>query len=134
MTNDTKACNRCGQVRQLDGFHKQHTRPDGRRSICKECLSAQARPYLLSKRFGLSESDFSALLASQGNGCALCGVAKPGGRWENFHVDHCHETGKVRGILCYRCNVAIGQLGDNEAGMARALAYITGTKIEAATA
>lgn len=128
MTKDTKACNRCGVVRSMHEFHKQHTRLDGRRSICKECLAEQSRPYLLAKRFGINETEFAEMLASQCGGCALCGSQSPGGRWENFHVDHCHETGRVRGILCYGCNVALGRLGDNEAGLKRALAYVVGVK------
>lgn len=125
MSNDTKTCNGCSTDRPLDGFHKQHTSPDGRRSLCKECLAEKSRVYLLNKRFDISPEEYAALLHSQGGVCALCRTEKPGGRWANFHVDHCHETGRVRGVLCHGCNVALGQLGDDAQGLSRALAYVT---------
>lgn len=40
-------------------------------------------------------------------------------------VDHCHDTGRVRGMLCHGCNTALGKLGDNVAGLRRALEYLT---------
>lgn len=61
--------------------------------------------------------DFERKLASQGGGCAICGTTTA--RVDN--VDHDHATGKVRGILCFRCNAAIGQL-DDDPRRARALA------------
>lgn len=70
--------------------------------------------------YGLSDSDFRALESRQKGVCALCGK-KP----KKFHVDHDHATGKIRGLLCIGCNTGLGQLGDNEAGLRRALTYIT---------
>lgn len=124
MNEPTKICNGCFEDTPISGFHRQHTRPDGRRSLCKRCLAAKSRPYLLAKRFGMSVGDFDAMLASQGGGCAICGADKPGGNGQNFHVDHCHATGRVRGILCYGCNVSLGRFGDDVAGLRRALDYL----------
>lgn len=72
----------------------------------------------LKRNYGLTLEQFDALLASQGGGCAICG--KPG----VDHVDHDHETGRVRGILCFRCNVALGQLDDDEERVLAAAAYL----------
>lgn len=66
----------------------------------------------LKQRYGLSELDYDRLLASQSGRCAICKSEEPGGRWDRFAVDHCHETGVVRGLLCIRCNRLLGRLGD----------------------
>ncbi len=72
----------------------------------------------LKRKYGITPEDFHALLASQGGGCAICG--KP----DVDHVDHDHVTGRVRGILCFRCNVAIGQMDDDCDRLAAAMAYL----------
>jgi hypothetical protein len=61
----------------------------------------------LKRNYGLTLEAFDALLAAQGGGCAICG------RTDADNVDHHHETGRVRGILCFPCNVAVGLLHDN---------------------
>jgi hypothetical protein len=48
------------------------------------------------------------MLKDQGNKCAICGSLSPGKKETSFHVDHDHETGKVRGLLCELCNVGLG--------------------------
>ena len=73
----------------------------------------------------MSAEQFDALLAAQGGRCALCQRFEPGGRWGRFHVDHCHQTGQIRGILCHGCNVALGALGDDIEGLTRALRYVS---------
>jgi len=55
--------------------------------------------------------------------CEICGNAE-----EGLCVDHCHETGQIRGVLCRRCNRAIGQLGDNLEAVRKAVAYLERTK------
>jgi len=124
MTNDTKNCNGCKTDLALTAFNKQHTSKDGHRSICKSCLAVKARPYLLQKRFGITQERYEEMLKEQGLGCALCSSKNPGGRWSVFAVDHCHDTGRVRGLLCYGCNLALGILGDTEAGLSKALDYV----------
>ena len=52
------------------------------------------------------------MLVAQGGRCAACGTREPGTK-KGWHVDHCHETGAVRGILCHHCNVGIGKAKDN---------------------
>lgn len=65
----------------------------------------------LRRLYGLAPGDFEAMLAAQGGGCAVCGSPDWGGRGPV--VDHDHSLGDVRGILCQRCNVAAGMLGDD---------------------
>lgn len=56
------------------------------------------------KALGFTLTDYSAMLAAQGGGCAICG-APP--KLRRLHVDHDHKTNRVRGLLCYRCNKAL---------------------------
>lgn len=72
------------------------------------------------KAYGLSDEDFAAMLAAQGGACAICQriTDRP------LHVDHDHETGRVRGLLCYSCNAALGSFGDSPARLLSALAYL----------
>jgi hypothetical protein len=67
------------------------------------------------QRYGLTPESYVALLQKQGCRCAICGADKPGNGVgdKNFDVDHCHETGKVRGLLCRKCNVTAGVLEKN---------------------
>lgn len=71
--------------------------------------------------YGITPEDYDRMLAEQGGCCAVCGSDKPGGkppRDVRFHVDHCHVTGKARGLLCVSCNVHIGWLERKQAAVA----------------
>jgi len=83
--------------------------------------TADRRSHLRNK-FGLTLEDYDRMLADQDGGCAVCG--DPPGT-SALHVDHCHESGRVRGLLCFRCNSAIGNLRDDPDIVASALAYLT---------
>jgi hypothetical protein len=72
----------------------------------------------LKRKYGLTLDAFEALLASQGGGCAICG------RIDADNVDHDHVTGRVRGILCFKCNVAIGLLDEDWSRANSASAYL----------
>lgn len=74
------------------------------------------------RKYGLTPVDYAALLAAQGGVCALCGSTQ--GR--RLVVDHCHETGRVRGLLCTACNGALGKLGDTPEALLRVVAYLRG--------
>jgi hypothetical protein len=69
--------------------------------------------------------DFDAMLAAQGGGCAICKIThaarKRSGR---LSIDHCHTTGRVRGLLCHRCNSLLGHAKDNVETLRRAIAYL----------
>jgi len=77
----------------------------------------------LKRKFGLTIEGYNALLGSQGGRCAVCG-REPGR--SNLHVDHDHNTGKIRGLLCFRCNGGLGQFKEKPARLLRAADYLTG--------
>jgi hypothetical protein len=77
----------------------------------------------LRRTFGITLEDFDAMLAAQGGGCAICGRPAPEG--SSLHVDHDHETGVVRGLLCFTCNGALGMLTENDEFLTRAADYVT---------
>lgn len=70
------------------------------------------------RRYGLSKEVYDAMLAACGGRCGACAKVK------KLSVDHCHVTGKVRGLLCIRCNAALAAFGDCSAGLRRAYEYL----------
>lgn len=78
----------------------------------------------LRAKYGISLDEYEQLLARQGGDCALCGLPEEENRHGVLWVDHDHETGEIRGLLCLWCNTAIGQLGDSAEGLERALEYL----------
>lgn len=68
------------------------------------------RRYGLKRRYNTTPEAIDAMLEAQGGGCAICGGEATGKGW---HVDHDHDTGEVRGILCFGCNVGLGNFNDN---------------------
>lgn len=76
------------------------------------------RTYAL-KQYGLTLEDFDKMVAEQGGACAICGTVP-----EQLCVDHCHEKGVVRGLLCSECNAGLGKLGDTIGALERAVAYL----------
>ena len=100
--------------------------------VCPACRidprsseSAKARERRRTlRRYGITEQVWDHMLARQGGRCAVCRTDTPGGRGESWHIDHDHVTGQVRGLLCQRCNVAIGMLEDSPDLIRAALRYV----------
>jgi hypothetical protein len=112
-----KRCPDCDQVLPLDQFPLNKRAASGRAAYCKPChndrgkrtvsrLYGSTRHYHLMRRYGIGAAEVDAMVEAQGGLCAICG--------ENpaEHVDHCHDTGAVRGILCFNCNGMLGQARD----------------------
>lgn len=128
----TKVCPKCHKDKDLEdwlgGGSGDHCRACARKLKNAEYKSSgkkrtDAWRSRLSRAYGMTPEQYSELLRSQGGGCAICGacVDKTG---RALAVDHCHETGKVRGILCGQCNTGVGNLGDNPSLLRRAAAYV----------
>lgn len=76
----------------------------------------------LKRRFGITQADYEAMLEVQGGGCGICGNLPKEG--VALHVDHDHETGEVRGLLCVSCNNGLGQFRENPALLRIAAEYL----------
>lgn len=82
------------------------------------------RRTLLKKLYGMTMDQYAEMEESQNHQCKICGTKAPGRGYRHFFIDHCHKTGKVRGLLCTHCNLAIGQLADDVDRIRRAADYI----------
>lgn len=125
-----RKCTCCGETKPLDAFPPNKGMILGVGSNCRVCANAITRKWQrvnrghiqdlrLQRVFGITLDVYNLLLERQGGVCAICGAAKRGDR--NLVVDHDHDTGSVRGLLCGRCNMGIGLL-DNSVEHLRAAA------------
>jgi hypothetical protein len=101
-----------------------------RRRAYYEANKEHLRARRQQRCYGLTRADYEALLAAQGGVCPLCGKRSE----KTLCVDHCHETGTIRGLLCRQCNFALGCFTDSQAAMMAALAYLGGSKNDRAGA
>jgi len=77
----------------------------------------------LKRNYGISIEDFDAMYEEQEGKCKICGSEKPKGRG-GFHVDHCHQSGAVRGLLCTSCNMMLGLASDDIGTLRNAIRYL----------
>lgn len=126
-----KTCRSCSVVKPVAEFHICSTGSDGLQSRCKACANATTdadRDRKLRAKYGIGIADYDAMLAAQGGRCRICGTTDPKTkRGEYFAVDHCHATGKVRGLLCVPCNLLIGYAQDDPERLRSAIQYLTGS-------
>lgn len=130
-----KRCYSCQETKPLDEFHRNSGKADGHTSVCKPCACARTRRWHaetyvpgsrktraaeLLKKYGLTIEAYDALLVKQGGTCGICGAVTE----KNLHVDHCHATGAVRGLLCPNCNKALGLMADDPKRLRSAAAYL----------
>ncbi len=88
-----------------------------------EAVKTSRRKHLLRKLYGLAPEQVNQILLDQGGKCAICATQSSGKR--GWHVDHCHDTQKVRGILCSNCNLALGHMKDSPAILRSAIRYLS---------
>lgn len=87
--------------------------------------SPQTRLAHILRQYGITIADFERMRQEQGGCCAVCGRSDSADkRGYRLHVDHCHATGKVRGLLCSNCNLGIGKFGDKPELLDAALQYV----------
>lgn len=93
----------------------------------KERILNWSRKHAFRTKYGLTLEEHAAMIAQQDGKCLICGEEPDptlGKKKKGLHVDHCHESGKVRGLLCHNCNCAIGLLKDDPQRIRRLLEYI----------
>ena len=129
-----RLCKKCGHEKPLAAFNLN--RKHWHRWSCKECDKAAARASTkkyatkpgnrfrnhLKTRYGITPAQYEALLVTQDGVCAICQNPPITKR---LAVDHCHETGRVRGLLCNPCNRGIGYLKDSTKLAQRAAEYLS---------
>jgi hypothetical protein len=92
--------------------------------MTKEQRATRLRVWQLANKFQLKPADYIGLLRHQQGRCAICGHEGLDKRGRRLAVDHCHATGKVRGLLCSRCNTALGMIGDTLDAAMKFVRYI----------
>lgn len=127
------------RLRQCKACHTREGMERRRSRYTPEQLRAAQREYnarrdpmdrwnnYLRSRYGLTVEGYHALLEAQNHACAICETPLAELTYENrraLHVDHCHDTGRVRGLLCNACNRSIGGLRDDPALLRRAADYL----------
>ena len=141
-----KTCTVCKTEKPLDNFWLDRRCKNGLMARCKSCNTEQARVYRaarperekaiyartktktrerhLVRKYGVNLTDYAAMLSAQGGKCAICRASEEDQFKNVFHVDHCHATGKVRGLLCRGCNHMLGVVGDDPEILLRAVKYL----------
>ncbi len=139
-----KTCTVCGQSKELSEFYNYKANKDGKMYRCKSCDNEARKKWMsanpersqesqrgrnLKHKYGISLDQYSQMLVKQGGCCGICGVEENKALYGlnkslNFAVDHCHTTGKVRGLLCNQCNRALGMFYDDKDIVKKALDYL----------
>lgn len=119
-----KTCKDCLQRKPLEDFTSG-------KAVCKACrnakpqtrTSAQNWKHGIKRRYGITPADYDALLEKQGGVCAIC-ESPSCATGRRLAVDHDHNTGHVRGLLCAACNLLLGKARDDIALLTRSIAYL----------
>lgn len=121
-----KRCPSCEDIKPGHDFHRNRSSPDGLHWVCRSCngggpYSRQAEQRRRFRRYAISPEEVATLLEVQDRACAICGDPFDGA---SFHIDHCHVTDEVRGLLCSNCNTGLGLLGDDQHRLTAAIRYL----------
>ncbi len=120
LPKSMKRCSKCKIIKDKKLFGidtKGYTR-----SKCKPCEKIRARKNHLKRTYGITLEDYDKMVELQNNKCKICN--KQSSIWENLSIDHCHNTGKIRGLLCSLCNSAIGKFKDDIKLLTSAIKYL----------
>lgn len=79
---------------------------------------------VLADRYGITSEQYEEMVRAQGGRCAICGTDNPGRKRTKWAVDHCHKTGRVRGLLCTKCNPGLGYFQDSPELLLAAARYL----------
>lgn len=141
-----KKCSKCEIIKPIDNFHKSNTQIDGHHTYCKDCQKEYKKEYysrpgvkikfsksckktFIKRVYSLSIDEFKILLEKQNNVCKICkqpekGIDRRSKLIKQLSTDHCHKTGKVRGLLCRNCNQGLGHFKDSIKFLIEAAKYL----------
>jgi hypothetical protein len=129
-----KRCGRCALVKPAKAFTSNDKFSHGLAVYCRQCFSEynkrytdRRRGYTWLKRYGVTPEEYQRLYDLQSGLCAICG--NPETRYHRgslmvLSVDHRHNDGSIRGLLCRPCNVGLGQFRDDPVLVQKALDYL----------
>jgi hypothetical protein len=133
---ETKTCTSCGEDKDVGQFYVRKGKP---RPSCKACQKEYEREYRertgysrnwehhLKSKYGITGQDYHDMAAAQNHVCAVCNRPETityANKTRRLAVDHDHRTGKVRGLLCAKCNVMLGYARENSDYLASAMMYL----------
>ncbi len=135
-----KKCSKCSKLKPNSEYNKRSRISNTLQSMCKICANKERKKNYkknrnktlfnaykrnIKIRYGVSIEDYDAMLKKQKNKCAICeSTSNNRKRAERFCIDHCHSTGKIRGLLCHNCNVLLGKLKDSIAMCKKVVIYL----------
>lgn len=130
-TGATRKCNKCNQILPVSQFHIKADKNSNHyrfNSPCKSCAHGSRnvnyqKAYQRRIKYNLTQEEYDLKLKEQNYSCAICDIHKDDCSKE-FCVDHCHKTGKVRGLLCNHCNSGIGFFKECDHVMKKAIQYL----------
>lgn len=108
-------CSKCKEWLPPASFTKNKKQTTGLSYACRNCMLEHTRTYNLISKYGISSDSYNKMLNEQCSKCDCCGKElKDKGKYkERPVVDHNHKTGKVRSLLCHKCNLALGNMDDS---------------------
>lgn len=122
-----KQCNKCGEYKPYSQYYRTKMNCDGYQGVCKHCDDYRRNENRIKNKYGIDVKGVENLLLKQGGRCAICrsSITFDWMRKDyNLHIDHDHMSKKVRGLLCSKCNMGLGCLGDTTFALERALSYL----------
>lgn len=126
-----KRCSQCKELKEESEFYTRRDR-NCLQSYCKRCAITQSSNYqnktkyraFLKSTYGITPEDYDGLYDKQKGKCAICGKHQSELK-RRLCVDHDHNTGKVRGLLCHKCNFVIGNADDDIEILNKAITYLS---------
>lgn len=120
---DSKTCLKCGLTKPISEFNKNAWRVDGYETRCQACKYPQWRAYQIEREYGISMDEYESMFQVQKGVCAICGRPP---KKKALSVDHDHQTGRVRGLLCWPCNRFLGHMKDDADLLRHMISYLAG--------
>jgi hypothetical protein len=133
-TKTEKQCRTCKSIKPLKEFKKHPQNKDGYGCHCLDCYRKKDRKIAKTNRaftrYGITEEAYQEMFEKQNHLCAICGspetsTSNRSGGIKRLSIDHNHKTGEVRGLLCHKCNSAIGLFEEDIERMKSAIDYLS---------